>query len=221
MRARSLLSALAPEAPLERVAATPGSVDRKFPRLLHGRPVVLDLNIPKPKVGEIAGLVSELAARGIRVYAIEANGIDTLGPDLPPLLIGAKETVDRGTTGGSRSGAKPAARHQLNRTAVAKRADHRCADSLRPVGLSSRWRCDRPWLGRLRLRNLRRRLRSTSTAPCADAPSPGPTGNGDARIFCRKNEAELSGGGYGWYRTAEEIEIVSRGRPYRPISPTA
>src|SRR5262249_39181965 len=39
----------------------------------------------------------------------------------------------------------------------------------------------------------------------------GATGNAEARIFCRRNEAELLAVD-GWYRTAEEMESSSRGR---------
>ena len=40
----------------------------------------------------------------------------------------------------------------------------------------------------------------------------GATGNSDARIFCRKNEAELLAVD-GWYRTAEDMEPSTRGGP--------
>ena len=39
----------------------------------------------------------------------------------------------------------------------------------------------------------------------------GAQGNGAARIFCRKNEAELLAID-GWYTTAEEMEGTSRGK---------
>ena len=40
----------------------------------------------------------------------------------------------------------------------------------------------------------------------------GAPGNAEARIFCRKNEAELLAVD-GWYRTAEDMEPSSRGKP--------
>ena len=40
----------------------------------------------------------------------------------------------------------------------------------------------------------------------------GATGNAEARIFCRKNEAELLAVD-GWYRTAEDMEPSARGGP--------
>ena len=40
----------------------------------------------------------------------------------------------------------------------------------------------------------------------------GATGNAEARIFCRRNEAELLAVD-GWYRTAEDMEPSSRGKP--------
>jgi septum site-determining protein MinC len=40
----------------------------------------------------------------------------------------------------------------------------------------------------------------------------GAAGNAEARIFCQKNEAELLAVD-GWYRTADDMEPSSRGRP--------
>ena len=93
-RARSFVAfALAPEAPLEEWLQRLDSWTQNSPGFFAGRPVVLDLKTLEPKAGDIGGLVVQLADRGIRVYAIEANGIDNLGPDLPPLLIGAKSAI--------------------------------------------------------------------------------------------------------------------------------
>jgi septum site-determining protein MinC len=40
----------------------------------------------------------------------------------------------------------------------------------------------------------------------------GATGNAEARIFCRRNEAELLAVD-GWYRTADDMDPASRGKP--------
>ena len=90
-RARSFVAfALSPEAPLEEWLQRLDGWTQNSPGFFAGRPVVLDLKTLEPQAGDIGGLVAQLAERGIRVYAIEANGIDALGPDLPPLLVGAK-----------------------------------------------------------------------------------------------------------------------------------
>ena len=83
--------ALAPEAPL---SAWFDGLDRwteNSPGFFAGRPVVLNLNHITLHAEEIIDLVDGLADRGIRVFAIEANGIDDLGPDLPPILTGARK----------------------------------------------------------------------------------------------------------------------------------
>ena len=193
------------------MAATPGSLDGKFPRVLQGRPVLLDLNVLKPKVSEIAGLVSELADRGIRVYAIEAGGIDALGPDLPPLLIGAKETVIEEAQVEADHGSKSASPAQAieppSPNALIIDAPIRSGQSVyHPDGdvivLGSTGSGSEIFAGGSV--HVYGTLRGRAFA--------GANGNGDARIFCRKNEAELLAVD-GWYRTAEEMESSSRGRP--------
>jgi septum site-determining protein MinC len=152
--------------------------------------------------------VQQLADRGIG-SAIEANGIDALGPDLPPLLReGQVAFIDELQVQPSKTPRPP--RRPSGRTADAKHAYRRDTDPLRSVGLSCPRGCDRPWLGRLRFRDHRRgsihlrHLRGRAFA--------GATGNAKARIFCRKNEAELLAVD-GWYRTADDMEPSSRGRP--------
>jgi septum site-determining protein MinC len=98
-RARSFVAfTLTPEAP---IADWLEGLDRwigNSPGYFAGRPVVLDLNMLQPGPEEIAALVGTLARRGIRVYAIELEGAE-LGPDLPPLLAGAKEATAEGLLG--------------------------------------------------------------------------------------------------------------------------
>ncbi|SFO67349.1 septum site-determining protein MinC [Mesorhizobium sp. NFR06] len=98
-RARSFVAfTLTPEAP---IADWLEGLDRwiaNSPGYFNGRPVVLDLNTLQPGPEEIAALVGTLARRGIRVYAIELDGAE-LGPELPPLLAGAKEATAEGLLG--------------------------------------------------------------------------------------------------------------------------
>ncbi|MGX8008446.1 septum site-determining protein MinC [Mesorhizobium sp. ORM8.1] len=113
-RARSFVAfTLTPEAP---IADWLEGLDRwigNSPGYFAGRPVVLDLNMLQPGPEEIAALVGTLARRGIRVYAIELEGAE-LGPDLPPLLAGAKEATAEGLLG--RAGRKARA-EELEATA--------------------------------------------------------------------------------------------------------
>ena len=98
-RARSFVAfTLTPEAP---IADWLEGLDRwigNSPGYFAGRPVVLDLNILQPGPEEIGALVGVLWSRGIRVYAIELEGAE-LGPELPPLLSGAKEATAEGLLG--------------------------------------------------------------------------------------------------------------------------
>lgn len=98
-RARSFVAfTLTPEAP---IADWLEGLDRwiaNSPGYFAGRPVVLDLNLLQPGPEEIGALVGVLGSRGIRVYAIELEGAE-LGPELPPLLAGAKEATAEGLLG--------------------------------------------------------------------------------------------------------------------------
>ena len=105
-RARSFVAfTLTPEAPL--VAWLEG-LDHwigNSPGYFCGRPVLLDLNVLKPVASEIAALVAELATRGIRIYAIELEGA-SLGVELPPVLVGAKEATTDGLLPGRKASAE-------------------------------------------------------------------------------------------------------------------
>jgi septum site-determining protein MinC len=210
-RARSFVAfTLAPEAPLEEWLQRLDVWTENSPGFFAGRPVLLDLNILKPQPDEIAGLVSELAARGIRVYAIEAGGIDALPPELPPLLIGAKEAVldESQLQAGREAKPAPAAQTIVPRAgALIIDASIRSGQSvyhpdgdvivLGSVGSGSEIFAG----GSVHVYGT---LRGRAFA--------GATGNAEARIFCRRNEAELLAVD-GWYRTAEEMEPSARGGP--------
>ncbi|MBN9217733.1 MAG: septum site-determining protein MinC [Mesorhizobium sp.] len=98
-RARSFVAfTLTPEAPITDWLEGLDHWIGNSPGYFNGRPVVLDLNVLKPDVADIALLVASLAGRGIRVYAIELEGA-SLGLDLPPLLSSAKEATAEGLLG--------------------------------------------------------------------------------------------------------------------------
>lgn len=210
-RARSFVAfALAPEAPLEEWLQRLDVWTENSPGFFAGRPVLLDLNILKPEVSEIARLVSELAARGIRIYAIEASGIDALPPELPPLLIGAKEAVvdESQMQAGRESKPAPSAQTIVPPAGAliidtpirsGQSVYHPDGDVivLGSVGSGSEIFAG----GSVHVYGT---LRGRAFA--------GATGNAEARIFCRKNEAELLAVD-GWYRTAEDMEPSARGGP--------
>jgi septum site-determining protein MinC len=210
--ARSFVAfALAPEAPLDEWLRGLDRWTANSPGFFAGRPVVLDLNILKPGTGDIKGLVSQLADRGIRVYAIEATAIDALGPDLPPLLKGAKATVINEPQAQPGQNSKPAAPAKADEppepTSLIIESPIRSGQSvfhphgdvivLGSVGSGSEIIAG----GSIHVYGT---LRGRAFA--------GATGNAKARIFCQKNEAELLAVD-GWYRTADDMETSSRGRP--------
>ncbi|ESZ23410.1 septum site-determining protein MinC [Mesorhizobium sp. L2C084A000] len=204
------------------------------PGYFAGRPVVLDLNTLKPDVAAIESLVGVLGHRGIRIYAIELDGHTALEPNLPPVLVGAKEATTDGL---------------LPREARAEGFDK--AEGRAPeagpdkdkVGKvdASKAGVSEPQVEASGTLMIKAPIRSGQAIvhPHGDVivlgsvasgseiiaagsihvygtlrgrASAGALGNKSARIFCRKNEAELLAVD-GWYVTAEEMEGVSRGKP--------
>lgn len=211
-RARSFTAfALAPEAP---IADWLGGLDRwteNSPGFFTGRPVVLDLNVLKPSVREIGSLVSQLADRGIRVYAIESDSIEVLGADLPPLLRGAKSTLveqaapqaaggkEKDVAAASVAAPEPKSLTITSPIRSGQSVFHPHGDVtvLGSVGSGSEIIAG----GSIHIYGT---LRGRAFA--------GAAGNSEARIFCQKNESELLAVD-GWYRTADDMDPASRGRP--------
>jgi septum site-determining protein MinC len=210
--ARSFVAfALAPEAPLEEWLQGLDRWTEHSPGFFNGRPVVLNLKLLDPLRHEIAGIVDELSRRGIRVYAIEANGVEMLDPELPPLLTGAKPAnIDQMQTVPSRDPAPvetPAAQELAPSNTLIIDSPIRSGQSIfHPYG-------DVIVMGSVASGSeiiaggsvhIYGTLRGRACA--------GATGNAGARIFCQRNEAELLAVD-GWYRTAEDMEPASRGKP--------
>ena len=212
-RARSFVAfALTPEAPLGEWLRGLDRWTENSPGFFTGRPVVLDLNVLKPSAREIGALVSLLVDRGIRIYAIESDGIEVLGADLPPLLKGAKTTLlDEPVGKTDRAAEKDAAPAKQDDAAEPKSLiikspirsgqsvfhPHGDVTVLGSVGSGSEIIAG----GSIHVYGT---LRGRAFA--------GAAGNAEARIFCQKNEAELLAVD-GWYRTADDMEPSSRGRP--------
>ncbi|KRB23476.1 MULTISPECIES: septum site-determining protein MinC [Mesorhizobium] len=250
-RARSFVAfTLTPEAPMAEWLQGLDHWIGNSPGYFAGRPVLLDLNVLKPQPSEIAALVAELGTRGIRIYAIELEGA-SLGPDLPPLLVGAKEATTDGLLPGRKGADKARAEvsdkaEQPEGSAGKGRAENGKADSGRigegKAGASKAGESE-PQVshydsGTLMIKAPIRSgqaimhphgdvivlgsVASGSEIVAAGSihvygtlrgrASAGALGNTSARIFCRRNEAELLSVD-GWYITAEEMEGVSRGKP--------
>ncbi|AZO06376.1 MULTISPECIES: septum site-determining protein MinC [unclassified Mesorhizobium] len=265
-RARSFVAfTLTPEAP---IADWLEGLDRwiaNSPGYFNGRPVVLDLNLLQPGPEEIGALVGVLGSRGIRVYAIELEGAE-LGPELPPLLAGAKEATAEGLLGRAARKARAeelevvageqaqaAGEIQLVAEAVPAEVPQIAMSADEPVdpdlarleavriepaqAASAGAEPPRHSAGTLMIKAPIRSGQSVfhphgdvivlgSVASGSEIVAggsihvygtlrgraiAGSEGNVSARIFCRKNEAELLAVD-GWYTTAEEMEGVSRGK---------
>jgi septum site-determining protein MinC len=248
-RARSFVAfTLTPEAPL---AAWLEGLDHwigNSPGYFSGRPVLLDLNALKPSPGEIAALVTELLTRGIRIYAIELEGA-SLGPDLPPVLVGAKEATTDGLLPGRKASAEAegkapegsAGRDGKGRATEAKTGEAKAETAKVDAGKMGKGeaRAVQPEAAGTLMIKAPIRSGQAIVHPHGDVivlgsvasgseiiaagsihvygtlrgrASAGALGDKDARIFCRRNEAELLAID-GWYVTAEEMEGVSRGKP--------
>ncbi|MBA1144210.1 septum site-determining protein MinC [Mesorhizobium neociceri] len=241
-RARSFVAfTLTPEAPLDVWLESLDRWVGNSPGYFAGRPVVLDLNVLKPDVVAIEALVGVLGQRGIRVYAIELDGGAELGAHLPPVLVGAKEATTDGLLQPSRkagraedattaSDMKPAS----DAKADLKAGDLKAAGEARPQDAKS----GAPDAGTLMIRSPIRSgqlifhphgdvivLGSVASGSEIVATgsihvygtlrgraSAGAQGNTAARVFCRRNEAELLSVD-GWYCTAEEMDPSVRGKP--------
>ncbi|MGN6468141.1 MAG: septum site-determining protein MinC [Rhizobiaceae bacterium] len=209
--ARSFVAfALAPEAPLSEWFDNLDQWTENSPGFFAGRPVVLNLNHFTLDAEEIADLVDGLADRGIRVFAIEAKDADDLGPDLPPLLNGARpipveEPQPAHRPANTNEQAEPA--RAVEQKTLIIDAPIRSGQSifhphgdvivLGSVGSGSEIIAG----GSVHIYGT---LRGRAFA--------GVMGNPNARIFCQRNEAELLAVD-GWYRTADDMEASSRGRP--------
>ena len=210
-RARSFVAfTLTPEAPLGEWLQSLDQWTENSPGFFAGRPVVLDLNTLKPQPSEIAGLILQLVERGIRIYAIEADGNAALGADLPPLLVGGKEaTVDALSmqpAPNTKAGSQGATQEPYMASSLMIKTPIRSGQSVFHahgdviVLGSAASGSEIVASGSIHVYGT---LRGRASA--------GVLGNSGARVFCRKNEAELLSVD-GWYCTAEEMEPSSRGK---------
>lgn len=195
--------ALTPEPPL---AEWLGEIDewiRNSAGFFVGRPVVLDLAAVSLSSAGVAHLISELAARDIRVMGLEGADPATLGPGLPPVLKGGR-TVNLPDTPAA---SPPTAAESKEVHSLVIEVPVRSGQSVVfPTG-------DVTVLGSIASGaevvaggsvHVYGTLRGRALAGC--------NGNHAARILCRKLEAELLAID-GYYRAADDISAALRGRP--------
>jgi septum site-determining protein MinC len=173
-----------------------------------GRPVVLDLSSVKLSGGGITHLVSELSARDIRVMGLEASDAADLAPGLPPVLKGGRAVSNVeaiGTRDKPQAAPVPAERPQELPSLMLDSPVRSGQSVFFPHG-------DVTVLGSISSGaevvaggsiHVYGALRGRALA--------GSGGNGRARIFCSRIEAELLAID-GYYRTADDVEASLRGK---------
>ncbi|MER8485200.1 septum site-determining protein MinC [Mesorhizobium sp. M1322] len=221
-RARSFVAfTLTPEAPLSEWLE---SLDRwigNSPGYFAGRPVVLNLNTLKPELSQIERLVAELGLRGIRIYAIELDGNTALEANLPPVLIGAKEaTAGLLMQADSKGRPEEAGKPEEGKAEQGKPED-RQPEAPATLMVKTPIRSGQSVFHAHGDVIVLGSVASGSEIVAAGSihvygtlrgrASAGVLGHSAARIFCRKNEAELLSVD-GWYCTAEEMEPSLRGK---------
>jgi len=198
---------LAPEPPITDWLTELDAQIQRSPAFFQGRPVVVDLSALPMRKQDLAALIEDLQQRDIRLIGIEGADPAWLGSEtwgLPPLMTGSRpagmiEVPDGAQAAAPAAEARPAASLLLDRPvrsgqsvvfpegdvtvvgSVASGAEIIAGGSIHVYGT----------------------LRGRAIA--------GSTGNGGARIFCRKLEAELLAID-GLYKTADDMEPKLRGR---------
>lgn len=207
LRARSFTAfVLTPSQPISEWLAQLDEWSRNSLNFLVGKPIILDLKDVALAASEIGELVTSLAARRIRVLALERAEPDQLDLSIPPVLQGGRSTE------GAQIMAPPAAirreglRHQEPSSLLIEGPIRSGQSIVFPSG-------DVTVLGSLSPGaeivaggsiHIYGALRGRAMA--------GSAGNSRARIFCTRNEAELISVD-GYYRAAEQIDASLCGRP--------
>jgi len=196
---------LVPEVPLADWLAGLDAQMARSPAYFAGKPVVVDLAAVGPAPHLVAGLMDALTARAIHVIGIEGISPDVASPALPPLLAGGR-TVTEGVIPDAPTpppDAPPALEPSFllldqpvrsGQSVVFPRGDVTVVGS---VGSGAEVVAG----GSIHVYGT---LRGRAVA--------GVAGHGQARIFCRRLEAELLAID-GLYRTADDIEPGLRGKP--------
>jgi septum site-determining protein MinC len=210
---------LAPQAPIIDWLAQLDGWTRNSPGFFAGRSVVLDLSTVKLGQPGIRHLLTQLAERGIRIIGLEGADAAQLDPSLPPLLTSGRPAGPRAVEAPApaETAAAPNEPAAAPSKADAAPADPAVAEEPASLLIETPVRSgqtvffpsgDVTVLGSVASGSeivaggsihIYGTLRGRAMA--------GSTGNDRARIFCRKNEAELLAIN-GYYRTAEEMDPV-------------
>ena len=199
---------LAPQAPIIEWLTQLDNWTRNSPGFFAGRPVVLDLSTVKLGQPGIRHLLEQLTERGIRIIGLEGADASQLDPSLPPVLTSGRP-AERQAAPEAAPPSKPAAAPPApdEPGSLLIEAPVRSGQTVFfPSG-------DVTVLGSVASGSeivaggsihIYGTLRGRALA--------GTKGNTRARIFCRKNEAELLAIN-GYYRTAEDWNAAIRSQP--------
>ena len=203
LRGRSFLAlVLAPQAPLSAWLAELDALVRGSPGFFAGRPVLLDVSALALDESGLAALVADLSERNVRVMGIEGAGTLNPGLGMPPLVSSGRhhEVAGPGEAAAAEQ-PQPAAPASLLLTEPVRSGQSVIfpQGDVTIVGSVSSG-AEVVAGGSIHVYGA---LRGRAVA--------GSTGNADARIFCRKLEAELVAID-GLYLTADEMEAHYRER---------
>lgn len=198
---------LSPDAPIIEWLARVDAWLERSPGFFSERSVVLDVANVRLSRSGMRHLIANLLERGVRVMGLEGADPSELGPELPPLLqsgrvAGAANEIDLNPSPEAAVAAAPRQPASLlvdqpvrsGQTIYFPDGD---VSVLGSVGSGAEIVAG----GSIHIYGT---LRGRAMA--------GSTGDGRARIFCQKIEAELLAIN-GYYKTADEIEESLRGRP--------
>ncbi|KQT60665.1 MULTISPECIES: septum site-determining protein MinC [unclassified Aureimonas] len=228
LRGRSFLAlVLSPELPFSDWLASLDDLAARSTGFFLGRPIVLDVDgLNNDGLGftaqELSDLVAALASRGVRIMGIEGAAPSQLGPGMPPAMRGGREAgeiqpeaapVAAAPGQAPAPSAAPAAAAPLPALVQAAQKSSLVIDAPVRSGQSIIFpEGDVTILGSIASGaeviaggsiHVYGSLRGRALA--------GSAGQTDARIFCRKLEAELIAID-GLYKTAEDIEPKLHGQ---------
>ncbi|MBM6579106.1 septum site-determining protein MinC [Microvirga sp. BT689] len=211
-RGRSFMAlVLAPEVPLRDWLEDLDAVSERSPGFFTGRPIIADVSSLKPSKSELKFLLAAFKMRNIRVIGLEGAAPENVDADMPPQINGGKpagdiDVPDAANAAVAAAGA-PFSDAPVPEKSLLIEGSVRSGQSiLHPEG-------DVTVLGSVASGSeivaggsihIYGTLRGRAIAGC--------TGNGKARIFCRKFEAELIAID-GLYKTADDLGGKFLGQP--------
>jgi septum site-determining protein MinC len=218
LKGRSYLAlTLTPELPFEDWLVRLDDLAGRSAGFFLRRPVVLDVEGLEIDRAQLRDLVGKLGTRNVRIMGIEGARPSMLGNDLPPAMSGGKATGDIEEPAAAPAKEAPVAETVAEAPAAPLPARTAPASLVvtQPVrsGQSIFAEGDVTIVGSVASGaeviaggsiHIYGTLRGRAMA--------GTLGNAEARIFCRKLEAELVGID-GYYKTAEDLEPGLRGKP--------